>query len=106
MVRACLDPSESLTARAVIGREEMHLVESFLAEGEGASDSIDLEVVLHLPPCRNPIPFDRAGGAVREAEEGSADIVDFDAPPAAFAIPSLLDHRDAIAHDPGDRSSG
>ena len=37
MIRACLDPAESLTARAVIGREEMQLIESFLAEGEGAS---------------------------------------------------------------------
>lgn len=66
MVRARLDTAESLTATAVIGREEMQLVESFLAEDEGASGSIDFEVVLHLPTGRNPIPFDRAGGTVRE----------------------------------------
>ena|SRR6516225_1058727 len=105
MIRACLDPAESLTARAVIGREEMQLIESFLAEGEGASSSINFEVVLHLPPCRNPIRFDRAGGAVRETDERPADIVDFDAPPAASAIRTFLDYRDAIAQDPGDRSS-
>src|SRR5215471_15863025 len=104
MVRACLDTAESLTAMAVIGRQEMQLVESFLAEGEGASASIDLEVVLHLPPCRNPIRLDRAGGAVGETEESSADIIDFDASPAAIAIWTILDHRDAITHDANDRS--
>src|SRR6516225_3211088 len=106
MVRTCLDPAESLTATPVIGREEMQLVESFLTEGKSAPGSIDFEVVLHLPPCRNPIRFDRAGGAVRETEERSADIVDFDALAATFAIRALLDHRDAIAHDPNDRAGG
>jgi len=43
----------------------MQLVESFLAEGEGAFASVDLEVVLHLPPRRNPIPFDRTGSAMQ-----------------------------------------
>src|SRR5215813_8152251 len=66
MLRASLDPTKSLTATVVGGREEIQLVESFLAEGEGAFGSIDFEVVLHLPPCRNPIRLDRAGGAVGE----------------------------------------
>ena len=81
----------------------MQLVEALLAEGERALRAVDLEVVLHLPARRDPVRLDRAGGAAREAQEGAADVVDLDRAAAALAVRPLGDHRDAVAHDLGDR---
>ena len=81
----------------------MQLVEPLLAESQSALGAVDLEVVLHLAPGGDPVALDRARGAAGETQERAADVVDLDAPLAALAVGTLGDHRDAIAHDAGDR---
>ena len=86
--------------------KKLQFVEALLAEGERALRPVNLEVVLHFAPGRDPVAFDGAGCAASEAQEGAADVVDIHATLAAFAVRALGDHRNAIAHDLGDRPGG
>src|SRR5260370_4625191 len=84
----------------------MRRVDTRLAERESAFRLVDFDVVLHFAPGGYPVAFDRAGGAAGETQERAADVVNLDAAFAALAIRALCGHRDAIAHDLGDRSGG
>ncbi len=97
-----LDPAEAVAAPGIGGAEVIQHVEVLLAEGERALGAVDLEVVLHLAPRRDPVALDAARGAVPEPQEGAAHIVGGHRPAAAPPVGTLADHGDAIAHDAGD----
>ena len=64
---------------------------------------MDIKIVLHLATGSDPVSFDGSTGAVGKTQKGAAYIVHIDRASVALDVSSFAYHRNAVAHDLGDR---
>src|SRR6266566_590211 len=99
VLRPRFDTAEAAPAGGIGGAVETQLVEALLAKDERSLGAIDLEIVLHLAPSRDPAGFDAARSPVSKAHESAADIIDLDPARGARSVRAGCDRGDAIAQD-------
>ena len=76
---------EAAQTRFVVDEVDPKLVEPLLAEQDRTPGAVNLEVVLHLAAGGDPVRFDVAGRAIREADQEAGDVVDLNGPGFARA---------------------